>query len=1374
MTIVKSRRSTMNSRFLLAIAAAVGLITAIQAETLSFDGIQASNTTSYTINATDYADYQGGNASFDSANGGGRLYWRGSAGDGQYMHFNLSALSGQTIVAPAYVTLQKANAYWLGGVGGSFVAKANGEWTAGAGQSVPGATAITDAVNATGSYNSGSSVSWGIGSTTFQGLVDTPASNLGVAVIGGSDSRLHFDGGMNPYLTVKTGTLSGGNVTGVITVDGGGTWNSANYSFNAGDTYSSAASLRINGAVAGGQSGAGAVTFNGGNVIVNQPGGVDNSYWAIDSTTINVGGTLTINGHSHIHNLTLAGGELGSTGTSGEWGGWTFDDATTVTGGVTSTISAQKINLDNGNITIYTGSTLNFTGSIRSGSLTKSGGGLMTLANVNTYTGNTIINAGVLEISGGSGGTGAIRGNVTVNAGGELRATGSSGAVFGYNTNEKINTFDISGGTVNTSVGINHIWGATVNMTGGTLKMDSNANNSNAGQYYEWGNSAVNALASSETSTISGRIRIRSDASPTLAFTVADGDAATDLLVDAAITDSGVAGITKSGPGTLVLSGTNTYTGTTTISEGTLQIGDGVSDGSIASSSSMVNNSDLVFNTASAQSYANAISGSGTLIKKGPGTLTLSGTAGYLGQTRVEAGVLSLGSAGSLASGSLSVTNGAKVNLNFTGQALVNELLLDGVAQPFGTYGATGSEADYINDTYFTGGGVVKNLVLPGNITLNWTGAVDNYWDLTTANWTNSMGLTNWVNNPAQPNSAHFGAQGAGTVNVSGSLGTLYAGTLTFEDAEYILAGTLTLGSTPTLVANTNVTVSATVAGSGGLSKSGSNTLTLASANTYTGDTTVNEGLLKLQNTYASTSFTVASNAVLELDGAWDGATATFSGNGTLRKSGTGNMIWNSTVATFALGSGSQIDVQGGSFTGGSYGNEKWGANLSDLNIAGGAAFSTVEANVRVNRITGTGTLGTGYSGAGYENLTIGVDNGSSTFDGVIQNAAAAGNLVKTGSGAITLAGSSTYSGSTTVSAGTLNFSGTNTIGAVTANGGSVIFSGGNTTINGNLSQTMDGGHAITITNSVVAMNQLYSGANDLSSIGMAFTIAAGADVTATGGTFSRTWRGSGGMFLNGGTLRTPWLSANSSTTAWLNDRGYIHFNGTKVVATTNTADFIQLAGGANYGNENFARLNATTTFDTDVYAIGIWVTLNGAGGLVKDGAGTLTLSGANTYTGGTTVSNGTLVLNGTVVGAVDVASGATLGGTNTIAGTVTLASGASLAPGEATSQIGTLTLSGTAPALAGCGLVADVSVTDGVCDVLALSGSVDLSGLTVTVNTFDTLASANTYVLVSSTGALSGAPTLAGDLSFPWHLTVKNGNTLVLSKALGTKIILL
>jgi len=197
----------------------------------------------------------------------------------------------------------------------------------------------------------------------------------------------------------------------------------------------------------------------------------------------------------------------------------------------------------------------------------------------------------------------------------------------------------------------------------------------------------------------------------------------------------------------------------------------------------------------------------------------------------------------------------------------------------------------------------------------------------------------------------------------------------------------------------------------------------LSGANTYTGATTVSAGTLTYQNTYASPAHAVASGAVLDFNVASDSrdsATTTFSGSGTLRKTGAGELRWGTSTATFALSPGALIDVQGGFFVAGSNANENWSSNQSDLNVASGAEFSTVEANVRVNAITGTGTIRTGYPGAGYQNLTIGVSNGSSTFSGVIADAVTRGNLVKAGTGTVTLSGANTYSGQTDITAGTL------------------------------------------------------------------------------------------------------------------------------------------------------------------------------------------------------------------------------------------------------------------------------------------------------------------------------------------------------------------
>ena len=128
---------------------------------------------------------------------------------------------------------------------------------------------------------------------------------------------------------------------------------------------------------------------------------------------------------------------------------------------------------------------------------------------------------------------------------------------------------------------------------------------------------------------------------------------------------SGSANLTKDGAGTVTLKTINSYTGSTTINDGTLQLGDGTTDGDIAASSSIINNGVLVFDRVGSFTYGNVISGSGEVAKNGSGTQILTADNTMSGFTTINAGTLQVGNGGTTGSlGTSPVTNDASLVIN--------------------------------------------------------------------------------------------------------------------------------------------------------------------------------------------------------------------------------------------------------------------------------------------------------------------------------------------------------------------------------------------------------------------------------------------------------------------------------------------------------------------------------------------------------------------------------------------------------------------------------------------------------------------------------------------------------------------------------------
>jgi len=126
------------------------------------------------------------------------------------------------------------------------------------------------------------------------------------------------------------------------------------------------------------------------------------------------------------------------------------------------------------------------------------------------------------------------------------------------------------------------------------------------------------------------------------------GAAAGVTTFSGTISDGGPANavsLVKSGGAAQVLAGNNSHSGSTTISGGVLQIGNGGASGSLGSGP-VLNNASLVFNRSNTLSVPNAISGTGSLTQAGSGTTILTGANSYAGTTTISSGVLQVGNGG--------------------------------------------------------------------------------------------------------------------------------------------------------------------------------------------------------------------------------------------------------------------------------------------------------------------------------------------------------------------------------------------------------------------------------------------------------------------------------------------------------------------------------------------------------------------------------------------------------------------------------------------------------------------------------------------------------------------------------------------------------
>jgi fibronectin-binding autotransporter adhesin len=558
-----------------------------------------------------------------------------------------------------------------------------------------------------------------------------------------------------------------------------------------------------------------------------------------------------------------------------------------------------------------------------------------------------------------------------------------------------------------------------------------------------------------------------------------------------------------------------------------------------------------------------------------------------------------------------------------------------------------------------------------------------------------------------QGTSASYGSiiSGNGTLQKTNSGTLTLTGNNTFAGNTTISAGTLQLGNGGTTGAITgNVTnngtlafnrsdaivFSGTISGSGTVAQNGTGTVTLTAANTYTGPTNVNVGVLQagIANAFElNSAITVATAATFDLNG-FNQEIGSLAGGGNVTlvnatlRAGRNN---SSTVFSGVI-SGSGAFIKSGIGTLTLIGNNIYTGGTTifagTLQLGNGGTTGAIAGNV-----TTFGTLAFNRSD------TI-------AFSGMISGI---GAVVKNGTGTVTLTAANTYTGATNVNAGTLRAGIANAFGS---NSEVTVATGATFDLNG-FSQ---------------AVGQLWGGGNV--TLGNA-TLSAGANGPSV---FSGVISGGGALIkLGTGTLT---LAGNNTYTG----------------STTIAAGTLQLGNGGTTGAVagNVAN-NGTLIFNrsNDYLFAGV---ISGTGGVVQNGTGVTTLSATNTYTGATVVNAGTLVVNGSLAASsgVTVNAGGTLLGTGTVARTTI--NGGTLAPGN---SIGTVTVNGNLT-FTGNSTYA-VEVAPNAADLTTVTGVATVAGTLQAAALGGTYTPGTQYTVINAAGGVSGtfgALTLAGDFT--------------------------
>jgi fibronectin-binding autotransporter adhesin len=591
-------------------------------------------------------------------------------------------------------------------------------------------------------------------------------------------------------------------------------------------------------------------------------------------------------------------------------------------------------------------------------------------------------------------------------------------------------------------------------------------------------------------------------------------------------TSANAISLAVSGPGAQVLLGNNTYLGATTISGGTLQIGNGGASGSIASTSQVINNGALVFNRSDAYGgvFVPAVSGSGSLTLSS-GSLTLGGASTYTGATAVLAGTLQLAGSAALAS---------IADYNFAGASGLannaNYRAIDYAGSAANTpWTPTGSSWTFQNHAGIVTGNGGWNV--PPEPSGNQAAALQS--------------LGNFI--PRAYQVVNFPAAGNYTISFDAAYSTagssLPAAVLLTLGGSGASGGTIEGSITPaSSSAWTPYSISFNVAAAGNYQLmfsgplSNANTISLVS---------VVAGVQNSGNLPAGTALTVAGGATFDLNGV-NQTVASLSDSAP----GIGGTITDSAAGTTPV---LTVSSSTGSFTTFS-GTIQNGAGMLSLAVNGNGTLVLAGNNTYSGPTTiypgATLQIGNGASGENLASLAI-ANSGTLacsfsdnlSYPGTISGT---GALVLYGPGMLTLTGLNNFTGSTTINGGVLQVGSGGTLGSISStssvmNNGTLLFNRSDS-YGGNFSPAISGNGIVTLSGGTLSLT-------GVSSYFGATSVNAGTLVVAGSGGINF----SSGISINGPGAKFAQTSSLASTVPIALTQGTL--DGTGTVGSVTVAD---------------------------------------------------------------------------------------------------------------------------------------------------------------------------------------------------------------------------